>query len=32
MPLPSDVQSQLKPKEQVIEHQTIVEGVIYARA
>ena len=30
MSLPSDIQSQLKPKERVIEHQTIVEGVVYA--
>ena len=30
MSLPSDIQSQLAPRERVIEHQTIVEGVIYA--
>jgi hypothetical protein len=30
MSLPSDIQSQLAPIERVIEHQTIVEGVIYA--
>jgi hypothetical protein len=30
MSLPSDIQSQLTPKERVIESKTIVEGVIYA--
>ena len=29
MSLPSDIQSQLAPRERVTEHQTIVEGVVY---
>ena len=30
MSLPSDIQSQLTPRERVIEHRTIVEGAVYA--
>ena len=30
MSLPSDIQSQLAPRERVIEHQSIAEGVVYA--